>query len=458
MIRTDSPEEYKIRPPRRIRTEDDSTAPSFQLVQAFAGRFRRAAKRNSKPKPKPSASFSQRCAVRVTYSRNSSRNVWLAHGKYLQRESSQHAPGEPMEPHELPASLRGFDQTHDAGIHISSTLSGWQEAGDLRLWKLIISPENSCDLVELTRRTMAGLERELGKLEWVAIVHRDKEHHHVHVALRGVAEHGQALMMPQELVRRGIRGFAEKEVTRQLGYRTPEQARQAKLNEVNAARFTSIDRMIQVHARGEDQISVGDIPEAQRELVVRRIKALEGFDLAAPGVQPGTWRIEPRFDGVLKAMQRTADRQRLLRDHGAPVSDASLPFSASAWQRLEGRVLVHGEDEGTQRPYMILEGTDAKLHYVETSNFDIQTSRSVGKLKVNSFVRLRRHGRSSVDVQDLGNARQLLDKPEYFRTAAREMRVRPAVTSGGWLGDYQTRLLAAAVETLTHSRQQPPSR
>jgi hypothetical protein len=28
---------------------------------------------------------------------------------------------------------------------------------------------------------------------------------------------------------------------------------------------------------------------------------------------------------------------------------------------LEGRILVHGEDEGTGRTFMLLEGTDAKV-------------------------------------------------------------------------------------------------
>lgn len=230
------------------------------------------------------------------------------------------------------------------------------------------------------------------------------------------------------------------------GYRTPKQTTKAKENEVSADRFTGLDRLILKYVReGPYQISASDIPEEHRGIVMRRVKALAVWDLSAPGTA-GAWRIEPRFDLVLKAMQRTTVRHRLLSNHGSPVSDTSLQFSASSWTHIEGRVLVHGADEGTARTYMVLEGTDAKLHYVETSSLDPPSARRVAKLKVDTFVRLRRHARSQVDVEDLGSAEKLLGQPEHFVEAARGIRLRPSVTAGGWLGRYQNQLL------LAHSR------
>jgi hypothetical protein len=456
MLRTDPPD-YKLRPPRKIRREDRAkspTAPVFKLIQAAASRIRRdARKKAAKPgAAKPAAVYSQRCAVRVTYSQNRSHGQWRAHGKYLERESAQH--GQAEAPEQELQSENGFNRTA-SGLPIAATLAQWQAAGDPRLWKLIISPENPCDLVALTRKTMAGLERELGPLEWVAIVHRNTDHPHVHVVLRGINQRGQPLMIPPEMIRRGIRSIAEHEVTRQLGYRTPEQARLARENEIPAKRFTSLDRLIHLKAlEGNQRVSVAEFADVHRDQVFRRLQTLESFGLASP--DGPDWRIEPRLDHVLRAMQRTADRQRILRDHGAAVSDPGLPFSAAkSWRHLEGRILVHGEDEFSGKPYLILEGTDAKLHYVEASNLDIQTARCAGQLKVNSFVRLDRRGRSLIDIEDLGNAEKLLANPGHFREAADRLlhagQAPPAASAQGWLGRYQNQLILAAYSSLSRT-------
>jgi len=387
------------------------------------------------------------------YTQNRTHGQWRAHGKYLERESAQRSQEAPEQ--EL-QSENGFDRA-TAGLPIASTLARWQAEGDPRLWKLIISPENPCDLVVLTRKTMAGMESELGTLEWVAIVHHNTDHHHVHVVLRGIDERGQPLTIPPELIRRGIRAIAEHEVTRQLGYRTPEQAQLARENEIRAKRFTSLDRLIHHKAlQGSQRVSLTDFPDVHRDEVFRRLQTLESFGLASPDGGEA-WRIEPRLDHVLRAMQRTADRQRILRDHGAAVSDPDLPFSAEkSWRHLEGRILVHGEDDFSGKPYLILEGTDAKVHYVQASNVDIQTARCAGQLKVNSFVRLNRRARSLIDIEDLGNAEKLLANSGHFREAADRLfdagQVPPAATAQGWLGRYQNQLLLAAHSSLSRSQ------
>jgi hypothetical protein len=186
---------------------------SEKLAEALASRIRRAARKKASKHgaSKPSALYSQRCAVRVTYSQNRTHGQCRAHGKYLERESAQHGQAEQAPEQEL-QSENGFTASA-SGLPIASTLARWQAKGDPRFWKLIISPENPSDLVALTRKTMAGMERELGSLEWVAIIHRNTDHHHVHVVLRGVDERGQPLMIPPEIIRRGIRAIAEHEVT-----------------------------------------------------------------------------------------------------------------------------------------------------------------------------------------------------------------------------------------------------
>ncbi len=77
------------------------------------------------------------------------------------------------------------------------------------------------------------------------------------------------------------------------------------------------------------------------------------------------WRVRQDFETALRAMQRLGDRQKILAAHGVPVSDTRLPlvmFDLLHCTTLEGRILAHGEDERTGRRFMMLEGTDAKVH------------------------------------------------------------------------------------------------
>ncbi len=80
----------------------------------------------------------QRCAVRITYSKNTVRGQWRAHGRYLERESAAHG--------EI-----GFDA--GVTVPVSHQLQAWQANKDPLLWKFIISPEfgERANLQRLTR-------------------------------------------------------------------------------------------------------------------------------------------------------------------------------------------------------------------------------------------------------------------------------------------------------------------
>src|SRR5437868_9804818 len=87
----------------------------------------------------------QRCAVRVTYTRNATRGQWRAHGRYLARESAT----------ETDSKGAGFDEAGQ-GIDVADRLEQWQANQDGLFWKLILSPEfgDRVDLERLTRDVM----------------------------------------------------------------------------------------------------------------------------------------------------------------------------------------------------------------------------------------------------------------------------------------------------------------
>jgi len=175
----------------------------------------------------------------------------------------------------------------------------------------------------------------------------------------------------------------------------------------------------------------------------------------AESVGPNNWCVRRDFDRVLRAMQRTSDRQRTLAAHGALLSDERLPMEVLDWRQVasvEGRVLVHGQDEQTGRSYLMLEGTDAKVHFINYSR-EIEEARSRGDLRTDSWVRLRKlslDGALTLDVKDLGNAELLLTNPRHLGEEARELLKRGITPTedgwGGWLGKYQAALCKAARE------------
>jgi hypothetical protein len=108
---------------------------------------------------------------------------------------------------------------------------------------------------------------------------------------------------------------------------------------------------------------------------------------------PYTWHIRRDLEEVLRAMHRTSDRQRTLAAHGVPISDQRLPLQVldlRQFATVEGRVLVHGEDEQSGRRYLMLEGTDAKVHFIYYIS-EIEEARSKGELRTNSFVKCGSH-------------------------------------------------------------------
>jgi len=409
--------------------------------------------------------YSQRCAVRVLYSKNTSNGQWRAHGRYVARESATHG-GDPK--------AVGFNATEES-IDIAARLEGWQKNNDERLWKLIVSPEfgDRVDLKRLTRDLISQMETDLDtRLEWVAAAHFNTEHPHVHVALRGVGAESRPLHLSRDFVREDIRHITEDLCTRQLGYRTEFDAADAQRLEVHQLRYTSLDRIIQRNADGADAESsfftVNKDPSRaglgpSRSLIERRtaerLMVLASIGLAE-STDPKTWRVRRDFANVLRAMQRSADRQKTLAAHGALLSDERLQMTVLDVQSLttlEGRILVHGEEESSGRSYLMLEGTDARIHYVYYTP-EIEGARNRGGLRTNSFIQLRKStadSRPMLEIDDMGDAEALLHDKRQLRQIGQRLIRRGIMPEddgwSGWLGRYQKALRDAATTLETPS-------
>lgn len=399
------------------------------------------------------------------YTKNATHGQWKAHGRYIARDTASQGP----------AAEAGFDAA-ERGINIAARLDQWQSAGDERLWKLILSPEfgDKIDLIRLTRDLMKRMARDLDtRLEWTAVSHFNTDNPHVHIVLRGVRVDGKPLRLERNYVKHGIRNIAEDLCTRQLGYRTQLDVAQAQRREVSQQRFTSLDRAIARDKAIDGQSShflVSRNPaQPPSQYVVARLRTLEGMGLAEVA-GPDQWRVRQDFETVLRAMQRLSDRQKILAAHGVPVSDTRLPlvmFDLRNCTTLEGRILVHGEDEGSGRSFMMLEGIDAKVHCVYHTP-QMADARGRGGLRANRFVRLRKlfeNGRPLLEIHELGHSEKILSNRHHQEETARRLiqsGMAPVEDGwGGWLGRYQSALRRAATEledVRKPSRERDPSR
>jgi len=390
-------------------------------------------------------------AVRVSYSTNKNPGQWKAHGRYVARESATQGGR---------ATEAGFNAT-EQNLGIATRLDNWQSAGDDRLFKIIVSPEfaDRLNLKQYARELMRRMERDLGtQLEWVAAVHHNTEHPHVHIALRGLNEEGRPLRLPREYIRAGLRGRAEEIATEALGYRTSAHAQEAQRREIVQNRYTSLDRVLQrandgssshfvVTANPNDE-ALSESSQLLQKHVAVRLMHLQTMGLAQ-FVAPHEWRVQADFEKVLRTLQQSGDRQKTLAAHGALVSDKRLPLQVTTLhqlQRVAGRILLHTEDEQTGKRYMLVEGTDGKVHLIYHTEA-IEEARRQGKLRVDNFIRIEKRfvkKKPVLEVDDMGDAIALLQNSSYFLKEA-ELLLRKGIHDvqpvwGGWLGQYQAKL------------------
>jgi hypothetical protein len=295
-------------------------------------------------------------------------------------------------------------------------------------------------------------------LEWVAAIHHNTEHPHVHIALRGVDKNRIPLRLAREYIRGGLRERAEEIATEILGYRSPADAQEVRRREVIQTRYTPLDRILQWSNDGSSSHFVvtanpeeGSLSESARQLQTHlsaRLMHLQTMGLAQ-FVGPHQWSVQADFEKVLRTLQQSRDRQKMLASHGALLSDKRLPLQITTLRQLQsvaGRVLLHTEDEQTGKCYMLVEGTDAKVHLIYHTSA-IEDARSEGKLAVGSFIRIEKrfvNKKSTLHIDDLGDADGLLENSSHFHKEAVVLfrrgfhEVQPVW--GGWLGQYQTKL------------------
>jgi type IV secretory pathway VirD2 relaxase len=343
------------------------------------------------------------------------------------------------------ADARMFDARDDAA---DERAFAERCSDDRHHFRFIVSPEDAAQLKDLrsfTRELMSDVERDLGtRLDWVATDHWNTDNPHVHVLIRGKAEDGQDLVISRAYISRGFRDRAAERATLELGPRSELEIRTALEKEVDAERWTGLDRALRSLADANGGVAdlrpgaANEDPE-QRRLMLGRAKKLERLGLAEP-VSPASWTLRPGLEQSLRDLSIRGDiiktMHRAVAGAGREpdVTGFALHGDGSADQVL-GRLIARGlHDELKGSAYAIVEGVDGRTHHLQFSDLEmtgdalpgaIVEARSYADARGRQRLSLATRSDLSIEAQTTASGATWLDR----RLLARE----PA-TSGNAFG------------------------
>lgn len=370
----------------------------------------------------------QRCAVRVTYASNKRDGQWAAHGRYLARASAQSTDHHHDTDLKHGSAFDGTDQPVDA----VATLAEWQAAGDVRLFKLILSPEfgEHANLRLMTQQVMARASVDLARpLQWLAVAHYDTEHPHVHVALRGVDAQGKLYRLPPGYIKSGFRAQAQRVLTEQLGYRSPQQAHEAQRREVDALRFTRLDKALV--ARAIDHSVELDL--SNDAVLIVRMAVLGKMGLAE-NTGSNRWKLAPTLADTLRALATGHDRQRALHAHQKNLSDPRMPVVFSPPEQFPVRIVAHGSLANTEQPYTLAESVGGKVHFLVDTTREVFFPEADSVSPGTVLIPNGGAGKGAQNWVAAGDQRAFLKSAALRQFAA---QVPQSTQWGGWMGEVQ---------------------
>ena len=227
---------------------------------------------------------------------------------------------------------------------------------------------------------MRQMEADLGtRLDWIAVDHHNTGHPHTHIIVRGVTDDGKILNIAGDYIAHGIRERASE--SGHPGTGPAERAgAQAKLqSEVDADRFTRLDRMLSAEQREQGVIDLR--PGEGATWLVRQNRAL--LIGRARNWSARAWPPRSSRDGG-SCPPRAEPALRELGERGDIIKTMHRALAGKAWRRtaaLANRpawrgirreassagcsTKALGGDEMGERVRLVIDGVDGRVHHIE---------------------------------------------------------------------------------------------
>ncbi|HEY5288933.1 MAG TPA: DUF3363 domain-containing protein, partial [Caulobacteraceae bacterium] len=330
---------------------------------------------------------------------------------------------------------------------------------DRHQFRFIVSAEEGAELSDprkTTRDLMKQMEADLDtRLDWIAVDHHNTGHPHTHIILRGVTDDGKTLNIAGDYIAHGVRERASEVVTLELGRQTDQEVARSLEREVDADRFTRLDRMLIAEQANRNEFADlrpdKDMLETLRQnraLLIQRARKLERLGLASE-VEAGRWTLSPKAEAtlrdlgergdVIEAMHRALEREGLAETRS--VSTYAL-HGGELTERIVGRVLDKGlgGDELGERVRLVIDGADGRVHHIE---MDAARAEDVGRGMIVSAG----PGPSGPRAADL-NVQEVADETGVYRPSQHLARATAAVERAGGDPDAFVRSHVRRLEAL----------
>lgn len=269
---------------------------------------------------------------------------------------------------------------------------------DRHHFRFIVSPDDALEMADLksfTRDLVDQMEKDLGTgLDWVAVDHWNTEHPHVHLIVRGVRDDGENLVISRDYIKEGMRDRARDLITQELGPRTDHDIRCNLERQVEAERWTSLDRQLRRDSQRNDIIDLapgaGDHPDAFHALKVGRLRTLERFGVAHQ-VGHSQWFLSDEAEATMRQLGERVDI--IKRMHWA-LTERGIDRGASSFvlagetlgDPVIGRLVHRGlDDELNGTSYVVIDGIDGRTHHIRLPDLD-----AAGDSAPGSIVELRK--------------------------------------------------------------------
>lgn len=333
---------------------------------------------------------------------------------------------------------------------------------DRHHFRFIVSPEDAAELEDIrtfARELMDDMARDLHtRLDWVAVDHWNTDNPHVHILVRGRTEDGKDIVIDRDYIRSGLRSRAEERATVELGPRTEREIARAITREVEAERWTGLDRSLQRMA--DDNGGVVDLRpnpsgyhRTNHDQLLGRAAKLERLGLA-DHAGPACWILKPGLEQTL----------RDLSIRGDIIKTMHRAMSASGLRPEAGRFALHDEvasdpvigrlvdrglhDELSGSAYAVVDATDGRTHYLRFSDIDQTSDAKPGAIvELGKWRDSRGNERQSLVVRsDLSLAEQV--RAPGATWLDRQLVSREPVETAGGFGAEVRDALAARSEHL----------
>ena len=259
---------------------------------------------------------------------------------------------------------------------------------DRHHFRFIVSPEDAAALENLrstTRELMAQAEKDLGtRLDWIAVDHWNTEHPHVHILIRGVADDGRDLVIDRDYIAEGMRRRAEALVSLELGPRTLAELAASLDREVDAERWTSLDRSLRDRRSDDGLVDLRPGADGEASVpprLIGRARFLRKLGLADE--RDGQWRLDDNLEPRLRALGERGDIIKTL--HRAwrgerDLADLNIQGETLA-AALVGRLADRGlHDELSGKAYVVVDAVDGRLHHVRLRDLGAAGDTPIGGL------------------------------------------------------------------------------